>query len=263
MKTLLSIFLLFLSLGISNAQIFDTAKLCNRIEEKALRADFYSALARVKYTDNKQDVGLDANILIRTDSAIWVSVSAALNIEVARILLTPDSVRMINKLQNTWSSFSYSALKSILGMEVNFAHIQAFFYNNMFIYPDNKITTENLAGYKIVESPIEIEISKGDSLVNDAGLISSYKIQNKLFKPIFMQIKDVVRKREFTVNYGKSRKFSKLVYPSEFNINTLSEKNKVNINLQFSKVQINKPKRISFNINSKYKKVDLFKVEQK
>ena len=39
------------------------------------------------------------NVRVARDSVIWMSISPALGVEAARILLTPDSVQVLSKLQ--------------------------------------------------------------------------------------------------------------------------------------------------------------------
>src|SRR5690606_40171905 len=63
--------------------------------------DFHSfsgrAKAKIEFANQQHDVTL--NFRINRDQTIWISVTALLGIEVARILITPDSVKILNKLQ--------------------------------------------------------------------------------------------------------------------------------------------------------------------
>ena len=41
---------------------------------------------------------------IRSDSAIYISIAPILGIEIARAIITPDSVKLINRLESTYYS---------------------------------------------------------------------------------------------------------------------------------------------------------------
>ena len=47
---------------------------------------------------NEKAIPLNANIRMQKDSVIWISATALLGIEAVRLLITPDSFKMINRL---------------------------------------------------------------------------------------------------------------------------------------------------------------------
>ena len=52
-----------------------------------------------------QSDSFKASVRLARDSAIWMSISPALGVEVARILLTPDTVMFISKIPHTHACF--------------------------------------------------------------------------------------------------------------------------------------------------------------
>ncbi|MFR5658271.1 MAG: DUF4292 domain-containing protein [Butyricimonas faecihominis] len=56
----------------------------------------YAKKVDLSLKDNKNSHSLKAILRIQRDSFIWVSVSASLGVDVARLLLTPDSVKFIS-----------------------------------------------------------------------------------------------------------------------------------------------------------------------
>lgn len=67
-----------------------------------------------------------ASIRMAKDSAIWISISPALGVEVARILLEPDSVRLLSKIPGNRFHYagSYSKLSEWADTELYFSDIQ-------------------------------------------------------------------------------------------------------------------------------------------
>ena len=62
--------------------------------------DFQNVNAKfnISYQQDKDKTDLRGQLRIKNDSVIWISFSPALGIEGARILLTNDSVKFINRL---------------------------------------------------------------------------------------------------------------------------------------------------------------------
>ena len=69
--------------------------------------------------DSKSN-SFNANLRIKRDSVIWMSISPGLGIEVARVYITPDSLKFINRINNTYFKGDYRFLNSLLQIESNF-----------------------------------------------------------------------------------------------------------------------------------------------
>lgn len=67
-----------------------------------------------------------ATVRMAKDSAIWMSISPALGVEVARVLLQPDSVRFISKLPGNRFHYAgnYDALSDWADTDLNFNYVQ-------------------------------------------------------------------------------------------------------------------------------------------
>ena len=67
-----------------------------------------------------------ASIRMAKDSAIWISISPALGVEVARVLLEPDSVRFLSKIPGNRFHFAgnYQKLSEWADTELSFEDIQ-------------------------------------------------------------------------------------------------------------------------------------------
>jgi len=105
------------------------------LQAHAYRRPFqtFSAKAKVDYTGGGESHDLTANIRIRRDSAIWVSVTAAAGmVPVARILLTPDSVRMVNYLRREVLLYPIGDALTRLPFPVTFAQVQAALLGETF-----------------------------------------------------------------------------------------------------------------------------------
>ncbi len=78
-----------------------------RVVESALRAlppqpRFFSAKADVELTLDETTRSFRSTVRSVTDSAVWVSITPALGIEVARALVTVDSVKLLDRMKDTY-----------------------------------------------------------------------------------------------------------------------------------------------------------------
>ena len=79
--------------------------------------------------DNVKDVTL--NVRMERDKAIWISISATLGIEVARVLITPDSVKVINKLQGEYMAKPFKYIHQYTNSNITFSILQDLLMANV------------------------------------------------------------------------------------------------------------------------------------
>src|SRR5690606_9829395 len=87
------------------------------------------AKTKIEMGKNIQDVTL--NVRIERDKAIWLSVTAILGVEVARILITPDSVKILNKLQGEYIAKPFHYIYNYTNRGVTFAILQDLLMANV------------------------------------------------------------------------------------------------------------------------------------
>ncbi len=93
--------------------------------------DFFSARSKIRYEDPKTTLNATANIRMRKDSVIWMSISPALGIEAARGLITRDSVVFMNRLNREYTVFTYEALSKRFNFDIDYKLIQSVLLGNM------------------------------------------------------------------------------------------------------------------------------------
>ena len=94
--------------------------------------DFSTLKAKVKlnYDSEDQSTSATANIRLKKDSIIWVSLTGPFAIEGARIMIRPDSLILMNKLKHTITRRPISYLEEIAGMPISFQDMQNIILGN-------------------------------------------------------------------------------------------------------------------------------------
>lgn len=86
------------------------------------------AKADLTVDNNQHDVTM--NIRIQKDQIIWVSITAFAGLEVARALITPDSIKILNRLENTYASRPFSFIHQFTNKEIGFQTFQSILVGN-------------------------------------------------------------------------------------------------------------------------------------
>lgn len=88
--------------------------------------DWVAMRLQVEAEINGNNSGFKVNARMRQDSALWLSITPALGVEAARVLLTQDSVLFYSKVPGNRFAYrgDFAAIDSLLGTEINFDMVQ-------------------------------------------------------------------------------------------------------------------------------------------
>ena len=203
----------------------------------------FSARMKVHYegSDGK-DYEFNAFIHMKKDSLIWVSINAALGIEAFRLLITPDSVKILDKLKKVARLRSVSFLQEEIHLPVDFKTVQDLLVGNP-IYLD----TTNILFYKKDPSGISL-LSVGELFKNYLTL----NVDNTL-RHCKLDDVDPMRARTCDLTFGDYEQRDTLRFSTYRKI-SVAEKTKVDIEMNYKQYKFNEVLSFSFNIPKNYKR---------
>lgn len=131
----LTLGILVLSTSCSNEQRLARGKPLRNLSPQQVLETYSSSQPLWEWIGMKIDASVEtangvdsfkASIRMAKDSAIWISISPALGVEVARILMEPDSVRFLSKIPGNRFHFAgnYSKLSEWAETDLSFSDIQ-------------------------------------------------------------------------------------------------------------------------------------------
>lgn len=204
----------------------------------------FNAKIKVDYEDSKgKQPDVIAIVRIIKDSAIWMSLSATfLNIEVFRVLITKDSVLLLNKQQKEVQFRSMDYLQEITAIPFDFKTLQDLLVGNP-IFLDDKIVSYKKTDNIILVSTIGKYFKHLLTLTPDNYLLTHSKLDDI----------DVSGNRTADITYSDFETKTGF-YFSTYREITVSEKNKLDIRLNFKQYEFNKELSVSFNIPKNYKR---------
>lgn len=212
---------------------------------RARQISFNTFSGRAKTTldisGNSNDVTL--NIRIARDKKIWVSVTAIAGIEVARALITPDSLMVINRLQGVYLRQPFSYIYKFASRQVNYKTIQSLLIGNAIT-----------------------ELLNDNSLVQNVGnnTTLSGNLQDLVYKLILGPDLRATQTNLSAPNSGQSLQVSNnafiqtanRVIPSQIEIASMVKTQKIQVNLHYTKTEFDQPLEYPFSIPSRYSPAD-------
>jgi Domain of unknown function (DUF4292) len=216
-----------------------------KIEAKKIGFTTFSSKVKVEYSDDKnRRLDFNAFIRMKKDSAIWVSIIAALNIEAFRVMITPDSVVILDKINRTVQRKPMAYLQGITQVPFDYNTLEDLIVGNP-VYLDKTIVAYADQGEKLSLSTVG-EAFKHYLTVGKADL-------NLLFSKL--DDVDFTRSRTANLAYSEYVAAGNWMFAGKRNI-TLSEKTKLEINLDFKQVEFDKPMGFPFSIPKNYRVIN-------
>src|SRR5436190_4107966 len=203
----------------------------------------FNAKVDVGYTGGdgkKYDV--NANIRMYKDSMIWVSVNAILGIEAMRLLITKDSVKLINKLDKFYSVRSITYLQEVTALPLDLSTLQDLIIGNP-VYLDSNIVSYSKNG-------AEVSLLSLGSVFRHFITIHA---NDKLVQHSKMDDVDVLRNRTCELIYEKYEDKKGPLFSTRRQI-TVSEKSKLDVKLDFKNYDFNETLSFPFNIPKNYER---------
>lgn len=119
----------------------DSSETINSVLSKlnTIRYNTFSGKIDVSYNDsNDKDYNFDVKLNIQNDEFIWMSVTGPLGFEIARVLITKDSVKILNKFQKQYIAANLDYLQTQLGLPLDLETMQNILIGNpVFINAEN------------------------------------------------------------------------------------------------------------------------------
>ncbi|WP_299393520.1 DUF4292 domain-containing protein [uncultured Gelidibacter sp.] len=250
-----SFFILLLVLGVgcksaktltSTAEI-DKSMTAKQIIRENTRQDvrFKTLQAKVSidYTEGDKSNGTTVTLRMEKDKVIWMSAPFA----VARVMITQDSVKFYDKLNNQYFDGDFSLLTRLLGTDIDFKKIQNIFLGEPIfdLKDDTYVTAPNDESYVLTPKE-QRALFELFFLINPA----SFKLDSQqLYQP--------AEKRMLQIDYKKYQVVSKQIFPENIRIIALEKNDEIIIDLDFKAITLNGEVRFPFNIPSGYKEIEL------
>lgn len=207
--------------------------------------DFKTFSAKIKADVQAKDnvPELTANLRMIKDSVIWVSLQATfLNIEAYRVRITKDSVILLNKLDKEVQYRSLDYLQEVTQIPFDFKTIQDMLIGNPVFFSDSNAIIRKKDDQLLAYSVGDLFKTLLTLNANNAQLLQS-KLDDV----------DVYRNRTASMSYNDYENINGKPFSTRRQI-IITEKNRIDIKLNYKQVEFNKELSVSFSVPKNYKK---------
>jgi len=192
---------------------------------------------------NKNDCTL--NIRIANNQKIWVSVTALLGIEVARAVITPDSIMIINRLQGIYIKKPFSFIYAYTNGQINYSMLQALLVGN--VVPSLLNDNIDFIAYTNATTNANSFVLSG----NLQDIIYSLTLDGDM-RAIQTKLSSQEQGVSLQVNNSNFIPSGSQKLPSQIDIASVAKDKKIQVNLRYVKVDLNQPQDYPFSIPSSY-----------
>lgn len=232
--------------------------LFGKLKEKELRFDWFNAKFSAEYENKGKSNSFSGQIRIRKDSLIWISLTPMLGIEAIRLMITQDSVKLINRLNDTYFIGDYESVNRFLNTNIDFDLLQAVLLgNDLQFYEDGKFrATVDQGEYKLsTAGRAKLKKFVRNSHENLKIFIQNIWLDALTFKITHAEVKEMRRDNiKLESFYGDFKEVAGQLFPNDMKY-TIWAENTIRVKAGFSRIQINEPQQFPFKIPASYTKV--------
>lgn len=227
-----------------------------KMTENQFNFEWLSAKFTADYETDNNNTSFSGQIRIRKDSIIWISISK-FSIEGARILITQDSIFVINRMDNNYFKSDFNYINRFINSTVDFDMLQAFIVGNDFkYYEKDKFKTSFDGEYFHLNTINRHKLKKYIRNENDKLkiLIQNIEINPRTYKIINLNVKEVKENNKLKISYSDFENINDQLLAKLLQISIISEK-VIGIKLEYSKVILNEEFNFPFKIPENYERI--------
>lgn len=219
--------------------------LSNKVLNNNFTFNYFSTKAKVDYIDSEQNLSTPVQIRIKQDSAIWMSITPVLGIEMVRILIRKDSVFMINRLKKEYYAGSFDLIKKQLGLSVNYKLVEKLLIGD--------IPLKSTSSQKLTKTSTHYVL---EQLLKDFTIVNNIQKANSRLDKIEINGKE--EDIETQILYSSFTPINEVDFAQNIKLNQVREGKKTNIDVKYSKTKTSdQPINMTFSIPSNYNEIKL------
>lgn len=221
---------------IKSVDTTDAAAVNSKLKDNIFNFEWFAGKAKVKLIDSTKEVDVIANIRIRRDSIIWISLSS-LGFEGMRIVMNKDSIQVLDRLNKKYYIHDYSFFTPFTSFALNYETLQNIITGVPLYFDEKKLKAHK-------EDSIYVLLSDGKKKSSTIYLNPDYTVLN-------MDLVDSSLGKSLKLKYKNYNRDNQKPFALDRELE-LNDINHTHLLINFSKVIINQPQKFPFNIKEKY-----------
>jgi len=258
----------------------------NFILDQVIQSEFefktINAKLHVDVDAPNQKNSFKINMRSKSDSLIWMSITPALGIEAARLLIQPDTLKYIDKLKKEYFIGDYSLLDTVFRYETQFSFMENLLIGNpVELLPQEKYSASVEGLNYVLQTKVKRKIKKAldlnkkdmvedslytemdvvkerkfekavDKLSEEDLIIKRYYVRASDFRISSTIIDDVLYKRTIVIDYNEFEDVDGIPFPMKVSITATTPEETTRFDIEYSRIRTNENQGYPFKIPSKY-----------
>lgn len=257
------------NLAYSQSDSIKLKRISERKLTKKIIANYYdyenlSLKINAKVINSDKTHNLNISYRNIKDSVIWININHNTGIPVARFLITPDSTKMLNRIDKKYLAMSNQQIVLKFGYDISFDMIQSIFTAQLVNLEPRKEAIQTYKHYKVYQDSGQYVLQnikkKKLNRLHKKEKIDEYLIHKIIVSPNFnifsTSLEDNVNSQKIEVVYSSYDGDN--IFPKELNLSFKKKDIETTMDLKIKKTKLNKDKlSFSFKIPEKYERVTL------
>ena len=236
---------------------FKSAKTLSRhVTENEFKFVWLSAKANVETLIDDKSENFDIKVKIKKDSAMLISIQYLLGLEVAKLLITRDSVKLVNYINQSYFKGDFGYINQLLNTDLDFDLFQSLLFGNSAEFHDDEnklkpvLDRQNCHYLLSTERKRKLKkIIQGSAEIKNELQILTLNPEN--YKIITNEFVDQTTTRKFTAQYSNFTLKDSVYAPYHVDIDIVAEK-KANVKIDYVRIEKNTTQKLTLNIPAKY-----------
>lgn len=199
-----------------------------------------SAKAKLSWDDGKSQQDFSATLRLKKDSIVWMSITGPMNVEAARVLVTPDTFQLLNKINTEYVGHGFSYLNNWLLFPVSFPMFQQ-------ILAGEKPDIHEKASTAVYQDSSFIIYAENNNLLEKIWVNSGNYTISKIL------LKDKLLTQQMSITFDSYN----LLEGKPFSYHRVIEVNRdgavLILTIDFTKIKLNENLNYPFEVSEKYK----------
>lgn len=226
-----------------------------KLKEKELKFKTFEAKFSVEYKQKRTYHDFKGQVRIVKDSVIWLSFNQDLGIEIARVMITEDTVKFLDRFNKQYLISDYTFINNFLNTNIDFGILQSIILGNDFEYYDIVKFKASVDGphYRLSttgRSKLKKYVRNADD--SERVFLQDTWLDPETFKIIMVKLKELTKdSKKLTAAYSDFEVVDTQLFPNETKY-LIEADDEISVKVKYNRITLNKDLRFPFNIPSKY-----------
>ena len=232
--------------------------LIEQLHQNELKFQSITSRFTVNYAFKRTQHDFKGQFRIVKDSAIWISFNQDMGIEIARFLITPDSVKFLDRVSKSYFAGDYTFVNDFLSANVDYGILQSLLLGNDFEYYEIASFKAAIDGkqYRLMttgRSKLKKYVRDNDD--NTRLLLQTIWLNPETFKIDEIKLKELTKdSKSLTARYSSFIQIEGQNMPSRADYEIEAD-SPIKVTVKHAKFTLNESVTMPFSIPDKYERM--------